>query len=272
MSFTPLSQEQLLSFHKDGYFVIKQFCSTPEVNKLCSAAIPDADNPGSNQDLNSHFSKKSKVSLWFSPNNDVFGYLSRSEKIVHTIAQLLEGYAPVCHIQSKIMEKKPRIGGNWAWHQDYAYWSENKFLKASQMVNVMVSLTGTNKESGCSQVIKGSHKLSRIKHKFGGEQPGADMIKVSEALQSMEMVYMEVEAGDAIFFHSNLLHRADANESERSRWSIVSCYAALSSLSEKPPFTSWYTPVSVVPDEAILEGEEQSIDDNSISKERMKVN
>jgi hypothetical protein len=270
MSFTHLSKEQLLSFHTDGYVLIKQFCSELEVNKLRSAAVCDAyisNGPGNNNQPD----KKSKLSLWFTPNNDLFGYLSRSEKIVHTMAQLLEGDALVCHIQSKIMEKKPRMGGNWAWHQDYAYWCENKFLKASQMVNVMVSLTGTNKESGCSQVIKGSHKLSRIKHKFGGEEPGADMIKVNEALQSMELVYMEVEAGDAIFFHSNLLHRADANLSEQARWSVISCYSAQSNLAQKPPFTSWYTPVETVPNEAILEWEEQSYTKNLISNTMVTV-
>jgi Phytanoyl-CoA dioxygenase (PhyH) len=84
-------------------------------------------------------------------------------------------------------------------------------------------------------------------------------MKVNAILESMELVYPEMEAGDAIFFHSNLLHRADANFSSQSRWSLISCYSAQSNLAKNAPFTSWHTPVSIVPNEAILRGVEKPL-------------
>ena len=78
------------------------------------------------------------------------------------------------------------------------------------------------------------------------------MVMVNNALKTMELVYVELQAGDALFFHSNILHRSEANLSEYPRWSIISCYCAQSNLAYNETSTSWKTPVAVVPDEAIL--------------------
>jgi Phytanoyl-CoA dioxygenase (PhyH) len=68
----------------------------------------------------------------------------------------------------------------------------------------------------------------------------------------MELVYSELQAGDALFFHSNLLHRSEANLSEFPRWSIISCYNSQSNLAYNETSTAWKVPVDVVPDDAIL--------------------
>ena len=94
--------------------------------------------------------------LWFTPGNDVFGYLTRSEKMVNSVAQLIDSDAPVCHFHSKLMQKEPKVGGAWEWHQDYGYWYKNQFMYPDQLVSVMVALTKANKENGCLQVIRGS--------------------------------------------------------------------------------------------------------------------
>ena len=124
-----------------------------------------------------------------------------------------------------------------------------------QLISVMVALTPANKENGCLQVIKGTHKLGRVNHGFAGEQVGADMVMVNNALETMELIYCELDAGDALFFHPNLLHRSEANLSDRPRWSIISCYNAQSNPAYNETSTSWYVPVQIVPDEAILNWE-----------------
>ena len=254
-----LSAEQVKAFHKDGYVIVKNFCSKKEIDKLYGTAIEDNAMRNNALDLNDQTGKKTRLSLWFTPGNDVFGYLTRSEKVVNSVAKLLDSDAPVCHFHSKLMQKEPRVGGAWEWHQDYGYWYKNQFMFPDQLVSVMVALTHANKENGCLQVIKGSHKLGRVNHGFAGEQVGADMVMVNNALQTMDLVYTELEAGDALFFHSNLLHRSEANLSEHPRWSIISCYSSQSNLAYNETSTSWKTPVSIVPDNAILEWEAQSL-------------
>ena len=260
MSFT-LTKEQIAAYHLDGYVLIKNFCTVKEIEKLYGTAIKDDAMRNHALDLNDQSGKKTKLSLWFKPGNDVFGYLTRSEKMVHSVAQLLESDSAVCHFHSKLMQKEPRVGGAWEWHQDYGYWYKNQFLFPDQLLSVMVALTPANKENGCLQVIKGSHKMGRVNHGFTGEQVGADMVMVNNALQTMELVYSTLDAGDALFFHPNLLHRSEANLSEHPRWSIISCYSLQSNLAYNESSVSWKTPVKIVPDNAIVEWEASSLSD-----------
>ena len=252
MSSKEISEEQISAFNEDGYIVIKNFCNRQEVDKLYSTATEDSSISRNALDLNDLTGKKTKLSLWFTPGNDVFGYLTRSERILNAVSKLIDSDAPVCHFHSKLMQKEPKVGGAWEWHQDYGYWYKNQFMFPDQLISVMIALTKANRENGCLQVLKGSHKLGRVNHGFSGEQVGADMVMVNNALKTMELVYCELEPGDALIFHSNLLHRSEANLSSEPRWSIISCYNAQSNPAYNETSTSWKIPVEKVPDDAIL--------------------
>jgi len=261
-----LSPADLALYQQQGYLVVKGFCRPDEVNKLYQTALDDDAMRKNALDLNDQSGKKTRLSLWFTPGNDVFGYLTRSERMISSVAQILDGDSPVCHFHSKLMQKEPKVGGAWEWHQDYGYWYKNQFMFPDELVSVMVALTEANKQNGCLQVIKGSHKLGRVNHGFAGEQVGADMVMVNNALKTMELVYVELEAGDALIFHSNLLHRSEANLSDRPRWSIISCYNLQSNLAYNETSTAWKVPVDVVPDSAIMDWEAASLSDADFLK------
>jgi len=254
-----LSKSQIKSYDENGYLIIKGFCTNEESKKLYDAALHDDAIKKNALDLNDQSGKKTKLSLWFTPGNDIFGYLSRSEKMVGSVSQLLDSESPVCHFHSKLMQKKPRIGGAWEWHQDFGYWYKNQFMFPNQLISVMVALSPANKENGCMQLIKGSHKLGRLNHGFSGEQVGADMEMVNNALKTMDLIYSELDSGDALIFHSNVIHRSAANLSDNPRWSIISCYCSQSNLAYNETSTSWNQPMEIVPDEAILNWESESL-------------
>ncbi len=248
-----ISEEQVAQYNADGYLLIPYFFSIAEATRLYNIATEDLVMQQNAIDLNDQEGKKTRLSLWFTPGDDSFGYLTRSEKMIGAVQKLLASDSPVCHFHSKLMQKEPKVGGAWEWHQDYGYWYKNQFMFPDQLISVMVALTAANKENGCLQVIRGSHKMGRVNHGFSGEQVGADMVMVNNALKTMELVYCELQPGDTLFFHPNLLHRSEANNSERSRWSIISCYNSQSNIAYEEKSTSWKVPVSVVPDEAIME-------------------
>lgn len=259
MSTSTLTHQQINAFHTDGYIIIKNFLTAKAVEKLYNTATSDNTMENNAMNVTDQTGKNSKLSLWFTPGNDVFGYLTRSERLVNSVGALLDSDAPVCHFHSKLMQKEPKVGGAWEWHQDYGYWYKNQFMFPDQLISVMVALTPANKKNGCLQVIKGSHKLGRINHGFAGEQVGADMVMVTNALKTMELVYVEIEPGDALFFHSNILHRSEANLSDHPRWSIISCYASQSNLAYNESSTSWKTAIETVPDNAITNWESTSL-------------
>ena len=254
-----LSASQIAGYHRDGYLILRSFFNKAEIDKLYNTALQDDAMKKNALDLNDQTGKKTRLSLWFTPGNDVFGYMTRSNRMIEAIKPLLDSDSPVCHFHSKLMQKEPRVGGAWEWHQDYGYWYKNQFMFPDQLISVMVALTEANKQNGCLQLIEGSHKLGRVNHGFAGEQVGADMVMVNNALQTMRLVYCEIQPGDALIFHPNLLHRSEANLSDKPRWSVISCYNSQSNLAYNETSTAWKVPVEIVPDSAILEWEAESL-------------
>jgi ectoine hydroxylase-related dioxygenase (phytanoyl-CoA dioxygenase family) len=47
---------------------------------------------------------------------------------------------------------------------------------------------------------------------------------VEAARKRFELVYLQLEPGDAVFFDCNLLHRSDANRSDHRRWNYITSY------------------------------------------------
>ena len=261
--FTDLQQK---AYQEDGFLIVRNLFSKAETDLLYSVATDDSVTRNS-FDLNDQTGRKTKLTLWFTPGDDSFGLMSRSRRIVDNVQALL-GAGEVCHFHSKVMQKEPRVGGAWEWHQDYGYWYKNGFLFPEAMISVMVALTDATIENGCLQVLKSTHKMQRLEHLFAGEQQGADMDFVAEAEKITERVYCELAAGDVLFFHSNLLHRSEANLSDKARWSVISAY----NLSYNKPFReknhSCIEPVQVVSDEALLKSGKKTVTEaDFLSKE-----
>lgn len=254
MSKQALTLAQIEQYNQDGFLIISGFLNQEEVSKLYQIAIDDKAMSKNAINVNDSSGKRSKLSLWYKPGDDIYGLLTRSESLVNSVNQLLDGDAAVCHFHSKLMQKEPKVGGAWEWHQDYGYWYKNEFLLPDQMMSVMVAITDANTENGCLQVIKGTHKMGRVEHGFAGEQVGASQRYVDLALETMELIYVELKAGDILFFHSNLLHRSEANLSDKARWSMISCYNRSSNIgyNNAGSSSSSITPIDVVPDEALL--------------------
>lgn len=247
-----LNHSDAIRFQRDGYVLIRKFFSEEEIDKLYAVAVGDKVIQQHATHVTDQSGKQTKLTLWYTPGDDVYSLLLRSERMVKGAALLLDSEAPVCHFHTKLMQKEPGVGGAWEWHQDYGYWYKNQFMFPDQLVSVMVALTRANKENGCLQVIRGSHKMGRVNHGFAGEQVGADMEMVKHALQILPHEYIELEPGDALFFHSNLLHRSEANTSSSPRWSIISCYNSLSNQAFNDTTVSRTQPIIMVPDEALL--------------------
>ena len=263
MAHFQLSPQQAESYKKDGFVIIKNFLKDDEVKKLYAIATDDDAMRKHAFDLNDQTGKKTKLTLWYTPGNDAYGLLTKSERMVNSVNQLMDGNTSVCHFHSKLMQKEPKVGGAWEWHQDYGYWYKNEFLFPDQMMSVMIAITEANKANGCLQVIKGSHKMGRIEHGFAGEQVGASQHYVDLALKTMELIYVEIMPGDALFFHSNLLHRSEANLSDVPRWSLISVYNRSENVPYNEPSQSSTVPVEAVPDEALMEWETEDIGDTA---------
>jgi ectoine hydroxylase-related dioxygenase (phytanoyl-CoA dioxygenase family) len=217
-----LTPDQIQAFHEDGYIFARPLFDRDEMQALLKVAKADQQLSGEAYVRQDAAGGQTKLAL----RNDLderspYAAIVRSRRIVDAMETLLGD--EVYHYHHKMMLKEPRVGGAWEWHQDYGYWYNFGCL-FPDMASCLIAVDRATRENGCLQVIRGSHKMGRVDHGKTGDQVGADQARVDAALARMELVYCEMEPGDALFFHGNLLHRSDQNRSDNPRWSLICCY------------------------------------------------
>lgn len=248
MASGPLGKDALRSFQNDGYVLAGGMFDAEEIELLRRSAKEDkalddhaygrADSEGGTV----------RLALWNHPGDTIYGMFARCRSVVDTAEKLLGG--EVYHYHSKMIMKEPRVGGAWTWHQDYGYWYQNGVL-FPLLCSAFIAVDRATRENGCLQVLKGSHLAGRIEHVLAGDQAGADVARVQELAKRLELVHVEMEPGDTIFFDCNLLHRSDQNRSEHPRWSLICCYNAARNDPYKESHHPRYTPLSKVDDAMI---------------------
>lgn len=244
----PLSDGQIRQFNEDGFLIGRKFFDDEEMALLQRIAKADHNMLDHGIGLKDAAGRQSKLSLWNHPGDDIYGAIARSERVVNSMEQLLGG--EVYHYHSKMMLKEPKVGGAWEWHQDYGYWYSNGCLYPD-LASCLIAVDRANKENGCIQMLKGSHKMGRIEHGKFGDQTGADPERVQAAMQRMELIYCECEPGDAVIFHGNTLHCSGRNTSPNPRWSLICCYNKATNDPYKKSHHPNYTPLQKLPDSAI---------------------
>jgi ectoine hydroxylase-related dioxygenase (phytanoyl-CoA dioxygenase family) len=245
-----LSSAQVAQFHRDGFLIVRALFDREEADILRQAAQADTAFRKYAHDLKDGEGGVAKLVLWNRAGDDVFGAVARCRRIVDTMEQLLED--EVYHYHSKMSIKDPFTGGAWAWHQDYGYWYQNGCL-FPDLASVMIAVDPNTKENGCLQLLKGSHRLGRIEHGRYGEQTGADPERTEAATKVLELIYAEMDPGDALFFHCNTLHRSNQNMSSRPRWSLLCCYNTKHNNPYKVSHHPSYEKLEKLPDERVKE-------------------
>lgn len=82
-------------------------------------------------------------------------------------------------------------------------------------------------------------------------QTGADVERVKEIEKVCPMEFVEMEPGDALFFHSNLLHTSGPNNSDLRRWAFLVAYNTKANNPVIPHHHPQYTPLEKVSNSAI---------------------
>ena len=243
------NSEQLAGFNRDGCLIVQGLFTEEEIGLLGETARNDHAMDQASSTMDDGKGNDVRLSLWNHPGDGVYGMVARCRRVVDGVEDILGD--EVYHYHSKMILKDAKVGGAWAWHQDYGYWYQNGLL-FPDLVSVMIALDPATRENGCMQVLRGSHRMGRVNHALSGEQAGADPEQVEEACKRLETVYCEMSAGDALFFHSNTLHCSAANNSDYSRWALICCYNTRINDPFKESHHPGYSPLSKVDDDMVL--------------------
>ena len=253
----PLTAQEIADFHRDGYVLRKGLLSEQEVSALNTVVTSDPEIAAAVYGRTDAQGATTELALWQHIGDDMFGAIARSRRIVDSMESVLDGKVNFFH--AKLTLKRPKVGGAWDWHQDYGYWYRSGFLRPD-MASVFIALDPCRKENGCLQVLRGSHKMGRIEHGINREQVGADMSRVEAALDRLDLVYAEMDPGDALFFHANTLHASSANTSDNTRNVLLCCY----NRSDNPAFldlgNNSTSPIDKLDDERVIDWLDKPLD------------
>ncbi|WP_112310461.1 phytanoyl-CoA dioxygenase family protein [Pseudogemmobacter bohemicus] len=222
------TRDQQVRYAEDGFYIVKGLLSADEVTNFRDHArrqLEEEAREGSVMAKGDRDGKSTLLKMWNTAGDDKYGLLARDQRMVLQAEALLgeETYL----YSHKMTMKQPREGGAWEWHQDFGYWYNNGCLRPD-MLSIYISLDKATKENGCLQVLSGTHKLGRLDHIREDGQTNVARAHLEAALERYEHLYVEMEAGDALVFHGNLLHRSDANNSDTYRWGYICSYNAVS--------------------------------------------
>jgi ectoine hydroxylase-related dioxygenase (phytanoyl-CoA dioxygenase family) len=148
-------------------------------------------------------------------DHNVFIDLGKSPKIVNLVKKFIKSPSLYKKVPFRIdvpFETKELA----FWHQDDFYVKGN-----DEELTVWIPLFDTLIQNGPLQVMPGSHKMGKIPHTL---QIGKKNLPLG--IYSNEIKYVEMLAGDALFFSSYLLHSSSINISEQIRHSIQLRYTS----------------------------------------------
>ncbi len=245
---TQFQDQDIKNYNEDGYCFERELFSSEEINLLAETARNDHAMDKASSSMDDGEGNDVRLSLWNHPGNGIYGMIARCERIINRVEQLLDDEA--YHYHSKMILKDAKVGGAWAWHQDYGYWYQNGLLYPN-LCSVMIAVDKATEENGCLQVLKGSHKMGRINHILSGDQAGAELEHVEEARKRLETIQCEMNPGDALFFHPNTLHCSASNLSDKARWALICCYNAKSNNPFKESHHPSYTKLEKVSDDQV---------------------
>lgn len=109
------------------------------------------------------------------------------------------------------------------WHQDIFY-----VKGCPDTITVWIPLFDVSFKEGCLMIMPKSHLNGPIEHNM-------NILKKKyypESIFDNEVRYVEMKRGDALFFHSQLLHSSGNNISDRIRYSIQARYIRSSAKSD----------------------------------------
>ncbi len=102
-----------------------------------------------------------------------------------------------------------------SWHQDATYFG----LEPPDQVTAWVALTDAPVESGCMEVVPGSHRSGQ-RHHGQSDSPHNLLSRgqtVSEDFDRRDTAFMAIGAGQMSLHHTHLIHRSGPNRSDHRR-------------------------------------------------------
>ena len=254
-----LSQDQLVTFDREGYLFLPDSFAEEEVAILRSEAEPIYAT-----DRKEMWREKSgapRTAFAAHTYNDAFRRLAAHPRLIQPVEQLL-GEVVYVH-QFKINAKAPFDGELWQWHQDYGVWAREDGMPEPRAMNISVFLDEVMPFNGPLMFIPRSHKTGVL-------EAGRDTTTTSYPIWSLDnetvarltaeggIVAPTGKPGSVLMFHGNLVHASPPNMTPYPRKIVYLTLCAVSNHITKFTRPEWiahrdFSPIAALEDDALIE-------------------
>ena len=111
--------------------------------------------------------------------------------------------------------KQPKDPAFISWHQDSTYWG----LSHADIVTAWIALTPSTPESGCMQVVPGTHHREQVAHRdtFAENNLLSRGQEIAVEVNPEEVVDVVLQPGEMSLHHVRLFHGSEPNRSDLPR-------------------------------------------------------
>lgn len=248
--FVMLTQQEIDTFHSQGYLLIRDFLSEAQVDKCRQQALsilkahkPDQSSIFSTVDQaktsETYFlDSGDKIRCFFEEGASQEDDLTKSiNKIGHALHDLDPVFQSVSYradfqrmaqqlgllepsiVQSQVIFKQPRIGGKVMPHQDSTF----LYTSPQSCTGFWMALEDATANNGCLMGIPGSHKEGMADYRFVRKQDDRSVTfeGTPPSWDVSKMVTLEAKKGDLIILHGAFVHMSHENKSPDSRWAYI---------------------------------------------------
>jgi len=219
-----LSKEELESFNRDGFLLIRNFMSLKEAAQLLDKAkelIKISAEPTETEEHYHNLDESKSITLrrlrQVYDRNPLFASWMTSKKIQPILKQVLND-TPILTLahHNSIMTKMPSKISNTCWHQDSRYWD----FKNDNLLSVWLAMGEERMENGLLEFIPGSHLLELERERFDTKVCFSNTLEKNQDIIS-KRVHYDLNPGDIVLFHCKTLHHAHANQTKEPKISFV---------------------------------------------------
>jgi len=229
------TSEDLRQFAADGYLIVRGLASSDHCARIRDCGLRDLaaatapleyeaslGYPGAPASLEAEGGLTVRRLLGAVDRDAALQEWACSPTIASLMAQIL-GDRPVlsrAH-HNCLMTKHPSFGSQTNWHRDIRYWS----FERPELVSLWLALGSERAKNGGLFVLPGTHRLEIDPERYDSAKFLRPDLPINQALIASKRA-VELDAGDALFFHSRLFHAAGPNTSVNVKFSLVFTYRA----------------------------------------------